>query len=98
MFHITVVRSTEAQRADSEHTNSYIDKLFRFRFYPSSNKGKASHLATSLKTKTSTEARMHLARLANDQAVLHQASDVLSRVGVGDFVDFIPGRIVKGKQ
>jgi len=34
-------------------------------------------------------ARMNSLRLLNDQTVLDQSTDVLSRVGVGDFIDFI---------
>jgi hypothetical protein len=50
---------------------------------------KVLYLSTSFSLDTGTEARMNLSRLANNQTILDQTANVLTRVGVGDLVDFV---------
>lgn len=46
-------------------------------------------LSTSLSITADTGTRVHGHRLADDQTILDQLSDVLSRVGVGDLIVFV---------
>ncbi|GMR32270.1 hypothetical protein PMAYCL1PPCAC_02465, partial [Pristionchus mayeri] len=48
-----------------------------------------TNLAAGLGELTSTEARVHSNGFADDETILHETTDVLARVGVGDLVDLI---------